>query len=84
MRRAMRFYPRGMGGGKRAVELRISPNHCTMENFTERMTTAQWKAVLLAEVDKIFCKGHLRRLVAKRLGAGVVEVGKAPMANGNP
>ncbi len=63
-------------------EAKVSDNHYTMECYTERMTTARWKAVLLAKMDEIFCGGHRRRLVAKRLGAGVVEVSKAPEKQG--
>lgn len=36
----------------------------------QRMTTAEWRAILLDEKDKIIRNGDLRRLVAKRLGAG--------------
>lgn len=60
------------------LKAEISVNHYKMENYTERMTTAQWKAILLAYRDSVVFKGCVRRLVAKRLGAGVVEVSKAP------
>jgi hypothetical protein len=56
----------------------ISSNHWAAEDYRERMTVKEWRAVLLAERDIIFFRGHSRRLVAKNIGAGVVEVSKAP------
>ena len=57
----------------------LSNNHWTLDYFTERMTTKQWKQHLLNEDDKIIVAGRCRRLVAKSLGCGVVEVLKAPL-----
>jgi hypothetical protein len=54
----------------------LSNNHWVLEEFSQRMTTKEWKQILLDEQDKIIFKGYMRRLVAKRLGAGVVEVSK--------
>ena len=45
----------------------------------QRMTTAEWRTVLLAERDSIIIDGLVRRLVATHLGAGVVEVRVAPV-----
>lgn len=58
---------------------RAGNGHYNLENFRERMTTAEWKAILLGNNDSIVYKGELRRLVAKKLGYGVVEVYKAPL-----
>ena len=57
----------------------VDNNHWRTEWYKERMTTKQWKECLLAEDDMIIYKGRLRRLTAKSLGAGVVEVSKVPL-----
>jgi hypothetical protein len=59
------------------VRFALSENHWRMEEYTERMTTKQWKEVLLEERDVMIFRGHCRRLKAKRLGYGVVEVYKS-------
>ncbi len=45
----------------------------------QRVTTKEWKAMLLADRDKPIIKGRLRQIVAKNLGAGVVELRLAPL-----
>ncbi len=45
----------------------------------QRMTVAEWRAVLLAEKDVITRKGRLRKLVGKRIGPGVIEVRLEPL-----
>ena len=54
----------------------LSQNHWTSLLFRQRMTTAQWRKVLLEEQDCIAFKGNPCHLKAKSLGAGVVEVYK--------
>jgi hypothetical protein len=56
--------------------------HWTVEDYKQRLTTKQWKTILLNEDDKIIFKGRLRQLVAKNLGAGVVEISKKPLEAG--
>lgn len=51
--------------------------HWTNENHKQRMTSKEWRNLLLDKEDGMIFRGHLRRLVAKSLGAGVVEVSKA-------
>ena len=58
------------------TEKTLNPAHWELEKFSERMTAAEWKNILLDENDKIMVKGHLRQVVAKNLGYGVVEVSK--------
>jgi hypothetical protein len=50
--------------------------HWLYENYVQRMTTKEWKQVLLNEDDTIIFKGRLWRLKARSLGYGVVEVRK--------
>lgn len=55
----------------------LSINHWTLEGFRQRITTKQWKVLLMDKGDQIFVNGELRQLKAKRLSSGVVEVFKA-------
>ena len=61
---------------KKAV---LSNNHWRVENYRQRMTTKEWRELLLNEEDHIIFKGHMRHLKAKPIGAGVVEVFKEPI-----
>jgi len=58
--------------------------HWTMEDYRQRMTSEEWKRILLASEDTIIFRGKLRRLVAKNIGHGVVEVYKSaiPISEG--
>ena len=53
--------------------------HWQIEDFRQRMTNKEWKQILLNHEDKIIVRGRLRQLVAKNLGAGVVEIYKKPL-----
>lgn len=50
----------------------------------QRATTKEWKAMLLAERDRPIIRGHLRQIVAKQLGAGIVELRLKPMKEAEP
>ena len=54
----------------------LSNSHWVIESFTQRMTTKDWKRILLEEKDSIIFKGHIRNLKARNMGSGVVEVMK--------
>lgn len=49
------------------------------EDYSQRLTSKQWRSALLNHEDKIMTKGTLRQLVAKNLGCGVIEISKAPL-----
>ena len=57
----------------------LSDNHWTQESYVQRMTTAEWKQVLAVGADQPIVKGYLRRLYAKPLGYGFVDVTKRPL-----
>ena len=57
----------------------LSQGHWVFEDYRQRITTKQWKCFLLQDDDKIVFKGRVRKLVAKKLGYGVVEVYKRPL-----
>jgi hypothetical protein len=54
----------------------LNQGHWVFADFRQRMTTKEWKQVLLAERDIILYRGNFCQLRAKKLGYGVVEVYK--------
>lgn len=54
----------------------LNDGHWLFKNYSQRMTTKEWKEILLNEQDKIIVNGNPVRLKAKSLGCGVVEVSK--------
>lgn len=54
----------------------LSDNHWSQENYRQRMTIKEWRDILLAGRDAIIIRGHVRRLKADHVGAGVVEIYK--------
>ena len=50
------------------------------EEHTQRIATKDWREALLDNRDKIIVKGHIRQLLAKNLGYGVVEVSLQPLS----
>ena len=64
------------------MEVILSNNHWQLENYKQRMTSQQWRAVLIAGNDMVIFRGHMRQLKAKNLGYGVVEVYKEAREGG--
>jgi len=56
-----------------------SANFWTFEQATQRMTRKEWAKILLEEQDTLIAKGRVRRLKARNLGAGIVEVYLEPL-----
>jgi len=54
--------------------------HWEMENFKQRITRKEWKAILLNGDDTLIFQGNIRQLKAKNLGVGVIEISKAPIS----
>ena len=44
-----------------------------------RVTTSQWRAILLEERDTPIVRGRLRQVVAKRVGPGIYELRLTPL-----
>jgi len=63
---------------KTAYEI-LNDNHWNLEAYSQRMTIAEWKQILSEEADHPIVKGRPRRLVAKPLGYGFVDVSKEPL-----
>lgn len=57
----------------------LDNGHWHREDHMQRMTDAEWKAILLAYGDTITRAGHVRKLHGKKIGFGVVEVTKMPL-----
>lgn len=51
-------------------------SHWVFEDYTQRVTTKEWKQLLLEHNDSVVFKGHVRKLKARNLGAGVYEIYK--------
>lgn len=57
----------------------INQNFWKYENATRRMTRREWAKILLDGADTLIANGHVRKLKARNLGAGVVEVYLVPL-----
>ena len=57
----------------------LDDGHWHFENYVQRIASTQWRELLLQKDDYVICKGHIRKLVGKSLGVGVVEISKEPM-----
>jgi hypothetical protein len=54
----------------------LDAQHWKFENYKQRISSKQWRELLLHDDDKIIFKGRVTRLVGKNLGCGVYEVEK--------
>ena len=59
--------------------LLLDDGHWIFENHVQRITTKQWKGLLLEKDDYIVCNGEIRQLVGVNLGCGVMEISKEPI-----
>ena len=62
----------------------LADQHWRIEDFRQRMTTREWRQVLLDGDDKVTFNGRVRQLVTNDIGAGVLEVFKQPLEAGEP
>lgn len=54
----------------------LDEQHWKFADYRQRITSKQWKVLLLNDDDKIIFQGLITQLVGKSLGSGVVEVSK--------
>ena len=54
----------------------LDEQHWTFDNYKQRMTSKEWRFILLNSDDHIIYKGRLLPLISKKLGYGIVEVSK--------
>ncbi len=54
----------------------LNDNHWRVPDYRQRITTKEWKKILLHDSDQIIFRGNPVPLKAKNLGYGVVEVSK--------
>lgn len=57
----------------------INDKHWLFEDYKERISTKDWKAMLWEERDTLIFNGNLRQFVAKKSGYGLVEISKEPL-----
>ena len=57
----------------------ISSNFSVYADFTQVITTKQWRAFALRHDRNIFCQGKLRKLKATSIGGGLMEVTSHPV-----
>jgi hypothetical protein len=71
---------------KKAITPSLSQSFYTLAEGLayQRVTVAEWRAILLAERDRPIIRGHVRQIVAKRLGAGVMELRLKPLGEEKP
>ena len=50
--------------------------HFKQLDYKQRVTTKEWKNILLNNQDKIIYKGTVVNLIGKNIGAGVYEIFK--------
>ena len=51
-------------------------DHWAYQDYVQRMTTKEWRQILLKGDDTVIFQGRTWRLVAHSIGYGVVEVSK--------
>jgi len=60
----------------------LENRHWLVEDYKQRVTSEQWREMLLNETDHIIYHGKIRQLKADNLGYGVVEIYKEPLKEG--
>lgn len=53
--------------------------HCMLNGYTARVSTADWRRMLLQYETGVIVDGYPRKIVAKKIGPGVYELSLAPM-----
>ena len=54
----------------------LDDQHWTFKDYKQRLTTKQWRELLLNDDDKVIFAGKVTQLKSKSLGSGVVEIWK--------
>jgi hypothetical protein len=54
----------------------LDAQHWGFSDYKQRITSKDWKALLLNNDDKIIFRGRYTQLKVKKLGSGVVEISK--------
>jgi hypothetical protein len=57
----------------------LAPGTRLTEEYRERMTARRWRQILLNEDEHVVLGGRVRKMVARDLGFGVVEVSMVPL-----
>ena len=59
----------------------LDKQHWDFENYAQRITTKDWKTLLMNDDDKIIYRGRVLDLVAKKIFSGVVEITKEKLGD---
>ena len=54
----------------------LDKQHWVYPDYRQRITTKEWKALLLNDDDRIIFHGRVTKLISINLGYGVIEVSK--------
>jgi len=54
----------------------LDNQHWEFRDYKQRITTKQWKELLLDDNDSVIFRGQVTKLKGKNLGYGVVEITK--------
>ena len=54
----------------------LDERHWKFADYRQRITSKQWKALLLNYDDNVIFRGCVTQLIGKSLGSGVVEISK--------
>ena len=54
----------------------LDAQHWVYSDYRQRITTKEWKALLLNDDDRIIFHGRATKLISINLGYGVIEVSK--------
>jgi len=60
----------------RTKEQILNEQHYYRNDYVQRITVKDWKALLLNDDDSVICNGRFYRLKGKNIGAGVYEISK--------
>jgi hypothetical protein len=68
--------PPAKGGILETKEQILDEQHWQFDDYRQRITTKDWKTLLLNDDDRIIFRGKIMKLICKKLGCGVVEISK--------
>lgn len=55
----------------------LDEQHWEFADYKQRITSKDWKALLLNDDDKVIFRGRVTPLIATNLGCGVYEISKS-------
>jgi len=59
--------------------IKLDEGHHKFERFAQRMHSKEWAKLMLEHRDTVVFEGRVRKLRAKKMGYGIVEISKVPL-----